>query len=450
MKIERKEIIEEAKKQLWLAGPMIFVCVFQNSLQMISLMFVGHLNEELLLAGASLAISFVNVIGFNVLMGMSSALDTFCGQAYGAKQYHMVGIYTQRAMLATILVSIPLSIILAYLKPILILLHQEKAIASQAQLFARYSIPSISANGLLRCIVKFLQTQNITFPMVVTSGLTTLIHVVLSWIFIIKFGLGIEGAAITICISNWFDVILLAFYIKLSSSCKNTWVGLSKESLHNIPQFLKLAFPSAIMVCLETWTFEIMVLLSGALSNPNLQTSVLSIWLVFLMNYATSTRISNELGAGCPNAAYLAVIVTLFMGLIFGALEFAFLMSVWKVWGKAFSNVREVVSYVSSMTLVVAISIFIDSFQTAFQGIARGCGWQKFGAYVNLGSFYLVGIPCSVVFAFVLHMKGQGLFLGLIIALIIQVANKAAIRVGGDGVQVNSLSLEEINVAGKP
>ncbi|XP_073219827.1 uncharacterized protein [Cicer arietinum] len=32
-------------------------------------------------------------------MGMSSTLDTFCGQAYGAKQYHMVGIYTQRAML---------------------------------------------------------------------------------------------------------------------------------------------------------------------------------------------------------------------------------------------------------------------------------------------------------------------------------------------------------------
>ncbi|CAK8534226.1 unnamed protein product [Lathyrus sativus] len=473
MKIERKEIIEEAKKQLWLAGPMIFVCVFQNSLQMISLMFVGHLNEELLLAGASLAISFVNVIGFNVMMGMSSALDTFCGQAYGAKQYHMVGIYTQRAMLATTLVSIPLSIILAYLKPILILLHQDKAIASQAQLFARYSIPSLSANGLLRCIVKFLQTQNIAFPMVFTSGLTTLLHVVLSWVFIIKFGLGIQGAAITICISNWINVLLLVVYIKMSSSCKDTWVGLSMESLHNIPQFLKLAFPSAVMVCLESWTFEIMVLLSGALSNPKLQTSVLSIcvningmfWMIpFGVSVAGSTRISNELGAGCPNTAYLAVIVTLFMGLAFGVLEFGFLMSVWKVWGKAFSNVREVVSYVSSMTPIVAVAVFVDSFQTAFQGIARGCGWQKFGAYVNLGSFYLVGIPCSVVFAFVLHMKGQGLFLGLIIALIIQVvcfvivtlrtdwdkeANKAAIRVGGNGVQVNALPLEEINVTDK-
>ncbi|KEH26966.1 MATE efflux family protein [Medicago truncatula] len=464
MKIGKKEIIEESKKQL--------------CLQIISLMFVGHLDHELLLAGASLAISFVNVTGFNVLMGMSSALDTFCGQAYGAQQYHMVGIYTQRAMLATTIVSIPLSFIWAYLKPILIILHQDKTIATQAQLFARYSIPSLSANGLLRCIIKFLQTQNIVFPMVLANGFISLIHVILCWVLdlqkmtrhwalVIKFGLGIKGAAIAICISNWLNVVILALYIKFSSSFKRTWVGLSMESLHDIPQFLKLALPSTVMVCLESWTFEIMVLLSGALPNPKLQTSVLSIcinvsgmfWMIpFGVSVAGSTRISNELGAGCPNAAYLAVIVTLFMAFTCGILEFSFIMSAWKLWGKAFSNVHEVVTYVTSMIPIVATSAFVDSFQTPLQGVARGCGWQKLGAFVNLGAYYLVGIPISVVLAFVFNMKGQGLLLGLLTALIVQVmcflivtlrtnwekeANKAAIRVAGSGVQVNALSLDQ-------
>lgn len=68
MKIRRKEIIKEAKKQLWMSGPMIFVCLFQNSLLLISLMFVGHLDRELVLAGASLATSFLNVSGFNVMV----------------------------------------------------------------------------------------------------------------------------------------------------------------------------------------------------------------------------------------------------------------------------------------------------------------------------------------------------------------------------------------------
>ncbi|XP_012569747.3 protein DETOXIFICATION 16-like [Cicer arietinum] len=450
MKIERKEILDEAKKQLWLAGPMILVCVFQN-LQMTTLIFVGHLNQELFLAGASLALSIINVTGFNVLMGMSSALDTFCGQAYGAKQYHMVGIYTQRAMLVITLVSLPLSIIWAYLEPILIILHQDKDIAAQAQLFARYAIPSLFANGILRCLVKFLQTQNIVFPMLLANGLTNLIHVLLSWAFVIHFGLGIKGAAIAICITNWVNVVLLLLYIKFSSSY--------------IPQFLKLAFPSTVMVCLESWTFEVMVFLSGALPNPTLQTSVLSIcinvlgsfWMIpFGVSVAGSTRISNELGAGYPNAAYVAVLVTLMMALTCGVVEFALIISVWKVWGKAFSNVHQVVSYVSSMTPVLAIAVFVDAFQTTLQGVARGCGWQKLGAYVNLGSFYLVGIPLSALLAFVFHMNGQGLFLGLVTTLIVQVVcflfvtwrtdwekevNKAAIRVGGTGVQDNTLPL---------
>ena len=40
-------------------------------------------------------------------------------------------------------------------------------------------------------------------------------------------------------------------------------------------------------------------------------------------------------------------------------------------------------------------------------GIARGCGWQKIGAVVNLASFYFIGIPLGVVLAFVLHLGGM-------------------------------------------
>ncbi|KAG5022165.1 hypothetical protein JHK85_018507 [Glycine max] len=438
---------EEAKKQLWLAGPMVFVSVFQYSLQVISLVFVGHL-DELLLASTSLATSFVNATGFNVLMGMSSALDTFCGQAYGAKQFHMLGVHTQGAMLVLTLVTIPLSIIWVFLGPILVALHQDKEIAAHAQLYARYLIPSLSANGLLRCITKFLQTQNIVFPMVLATGLTSFLHFFLCWVLVQKVGLGIKGSAIAICISNWFNTIILALYIKLSPSCKTTWTGFSKESLHNIPKFLKLAFPSTLMVCLESWTFEIMVLLSGALPDAKLQTSMLSI----------CTRISNELGAGSPKAAYLAVKVTMFLASAVGILEFASLMILWRVWGRVFTNVHEVVKYVTSMMPLVASSTFIDSIQTAFQGVARGCGWQKLGAYVNLGSYYFLGVPFSVVSAFVFHMKGQGLFLGILIALTVQVvcfllvtlranwekeAKKAAKRVGGDGVQLGDLPCDQ-------
>ena len=78
MGLWRKEVTEETKKQLWLAGPMIFVCVFQFSLQMISVMFIGHLSE-LFLASVSLSTSIANATGFNVMV---SSYHFFCVLVY--------------------------------------------------------------------------------------------------------------------------------------------------------------------------------------------------------------------------------------------------------------------------------------------------------------------------------------------------------------------------------
>ena len=64
-----EEVVEEVKKQVWLAGPLFTVGVLQYSLLVISVMFVGHLGE-LPLSGASLATSFASVTGFNLLVRM--------------------------------------------------------------------------------------------------------------------------------------------------------------------------------------------------------------------------------------------------------------------------------------------------------------------------------------------------------------------------------------------
>ena len=53
-------------------------------------------------------------------------------------------------------------------------------------------------------------------------------------------------------------------------------------------------------------------------------------------------------------------------------------------------------------------------------GVARGSGWQDIGAYVNLGAYYLVGVPVGVVLAFVVHLKGKGLWIGMVTGSTVQ------------------------------
>ncbi|KAK1267851.1 MATE efflux family protein 5 [Acorus gramineus] len=427
--IEKSEVlIGEVKRQLYLAGPLIAVSVLQYSLQVISLMFVGHLGK-LSLSGASMATSFASVTGFSLLLGMGSALDTLCGQAYGAKQYHMLCIQMQRAMFVLLLVSIPLALILAYTESILVAFGQNQDIAFEAGRYARWMIPSLFAYGLLQCHVRFLQTQNIVIPMMITSGITALFHIFVCWILVFKSGLGSKGGAAATTISYWVNLLLLALYVKFSPSCKKTWTGFSMEAFHDILDFLKLSIPSALMTCLEYWSFEMVVLLSGFLPNPKLETSVLSIslntmWLVYMipvgLSSAASVRVSNELGAGHPQAAHMAFYAVLFIAIAEGIIVGVTTILLRDVWGYLYSNEDEVVKYVAAMMPVLATSDFMDGIQCALSGAARGCGWQKMCSIINFGAYYVAGLPSAVLFAFVFCLGGKGLWMGIICALVVQ------------------------------
>ncbi|CBI17786.3 unnamed protein product, partial [Vitis vinifera] len=198
------------------------------------------------------------------------------------------------------------------------------------------------------------------------------------------------------------------------------------QAFHDVLKFLRLAIPSAVMICLAIWSFEMMVLLSGLLPNPKLETSVLSISLntssvIFMIPFgfsgAISIRVSNELGAGRPQAAQLAIYVVLFMVAIEGILVATALILGRNFWGYSYSNEASVVKYVGEMMLLLAISHFFYGIQSVLSGVVRGSGKQKIGALVNLGAYYLVGVPLGVVIAFVYHGGGKGLWTGVIVSL---------------------------------
>ncbi|KAJ6718840.1 MULTIDRUG RESISTANCE PROTEIN [Salix purpurea] len=452
----RDDFIGEAKKQLWLSGPLIAVSLLQYCLQIISIMFVGHLGE-LALSSASMACSFASVTGFSVLLGMGSALETLCGQAYGAKQYHMLGIHTQRAMLTLLTVSIPLAIIWFYTGTILLSLGQNAEISAGAGTFNRWMIPSLFAYGLLQCLNRLLQTQNNVFPMMLSSGATSLLHILLCWGLVFRCELGSKGAALAITISNWINVFLLAIYVKYSPACAKTWTGFSKEALHDIFSFVKLAVPSAIMICLEYWSFEMVVLLSGLLPNPKLEASVLSIslntcWMVYMISVGLggtiSTRVSNELGAGRPQGARLAICVMIIIALSEGAAVGILTILARQVWGKLYSNEEEVIRYVADMMPLLALSDFLDGFQCVLSGAARGCGWQKLCSFINLGAYYAVAIPLAVLFAFIFHIGGMGLWMGIICGLVVQVVALVAINACTDWDREAAKAISQVEKTG--
>ncbi|KAK4608569.1 hypothetical protein RGQ29_002109 [Quercus rubra] len=411
----------ELKRLGFLAGPMVVVTLSQYMLQVISLMMVGHLGE-LALSSTAIAISLCGVTGFSLLLGMASALETLCGQAYGAQQYQKIGIQTYTAIFSLNLVCLPLCLLWMNMGKLLSLIGQDPLISHEAGKFTMWLVPALFAYATLQPIVRYLQTQSIVKPMLITSFVILCFHIPLCWVLVFKSGLGNLGAALAMGISYWLNVILLGLYAKYSSACKKTLVPISKELFQGIGEFFRFAIPSAIMVCLEWWSFELLILLSGLLPNPQLETSVLSVCLntiatLYTIPYglgaAASTRISNELGAGNPQAARVVVFAVLFLAITETSMVSTILLASRSVFGYTFSNEKEVVDYVTTMAPLVSLSIILDSLQGVLSGVARGCGWQHIGAYVNLGAFYLCGIPVAAVLGFMTNLRGRGLWIGI-------------------------------------
>ncbi|TQD83110.1 hypothetical protein C1H46_031341 [Malus baccata] len=423
------KLVAWESRLLWiLSGSSIAVSIFNYMLSFVTLMFCGHLGA-LELAGASIASVGIQGLAYGIMLGMASAVQTVCGQAYGAKQLPAMGIICQRAIILHLGAAVLLTFVYWWSGPILIAIGQTEDIAEQGQVFARGIIPQLYAFAINCPQQRFLQAQNIVNPLAYMSFGVFLVHILLTWLVVYVLDYGLMGAALTLSLSWWLLVITYGIYILVSPMCKETWTGFSWKAFRGIWPYFKLTLASAIMLCLEIWYNQGLVLISGLLSNPTISLDSISICMNYLnwdmqfmlgLSAAASVRVSNELGAGHPKVAKFSVFVvngtSILISIVFSAIILIFRVGL----SKLFTSDAEVIAAVSDLTSLLAISVFLNGIQPILSGVAIGSGWQAVVAYVNLTCYYIIGLPIGCVLGFKTSMGVAGIWWGMIIGVFLQ------------------------------
>ncbi|XP_004303906.1 PREDICTED: protein TRANSPARENT TESTA 12-like [Fragaria vesca subsp. vesca] len=451
---------------LWLlSGSSIAVSVFNYMLSFVTLIFCGHLSS-LELAGASIASVGIQGLAYGIMLGMASAVQTVCGQAYGAKHLGAMGIICQRAIILHLGAAILLTPVYWWSGPILIAIGQSEDIAIQGQIFAHGLIPQLYAFAINCPQQRFLQAQNVVNPLAYISAGVFALHILLSWLVIYVVDYGLTGAALTLSLSWWLLVIICGIYILVSPNCKETWTGFSWKAFNGIWPYLKLTLSSAVMLCLEIWYNQGLTLISGLLPNPTISLDSLSIcmnywnWsLQFMLGLsaAASVRVSNELGAGNPKVAKFSVFVVTSTSILISVV-FTVIIVIFQVGlSKLFTSDPEVIEAVIELIPLLAISVFLNGIQPILSGVAIGSGWQDIVAYVNIICFYIIGLPIGCVLGFKTDMGVSGIWWGMIggvalqtITLIILTARtnwNAEVVKAADRLK-RSASEENLNLAG--
>lgn len=178
---------------------------------------------------------------------MASALETLCGQAFGAKQYHMLGIYLQRSWIVLFLFSVLLLPLFVFASPILKLLGQSDALAELSGVVAMWLIPMHLSFPFQFTLQRFLQSQLKTAVIAWISVGALALHVFVSWFFVYKLRVGIVGAALTLDFSWWVSVLGLYGYA-VCGGCPHSWTGFSVHGFAGLWEFSKLSVASGVML----------------------------------------------------------------------------------------------------------------------------------------------------------------------------------------------------------
>ncbi|MCL7038932.1 hypothetical protein MKW94_020229 [Papaver nudicaule] len=438
-------------KMLWrIVGPTIFTRVASYSLNIVTQSFAGRLgNLEL----ASISLSITVILGFNfgLPLGMASALETLCGQAYGAKQYRMLGIYLQCSWVVLFLCAVLLLPVYIFTSPILKLLGQPDDLAEQSGLVTIWLIPVHFAFAFQLPLQRYLQCQFKTPITAYISWCVLAFHVFVNWLFLYKLSFGIIGAAVTMNISWWIIVLALFCYV-VCGGCPDTWTGFSMEAFSGLWEFFKLSAASGVMLCLENWYYRILILMTGNLNNATIAVSALAVcmgineWemsipLAFFS--ATGVRVANELGAGNGKAAKFASIISAITSLIIGLCICLLIMNFHGKLATIFTSSNIVIQEVDKLAMLLAITIFLNSIQPLIsistQSI-RGSRWFRMASIC--GCYYVVGLPLGAVLGWFFHLGVQGIWSGMIGGTAIQTLILVIITISCDwDMQVEKASL---------
>lgn len=409
-----------------LAAPLVLSEVGWMTMGVVDTMAVGRVSAEAI-GAVSLGTMIFYTIGI-FAGGLLLGLDTLVAQSFGAgdpddcRHSLISGIWLAVFLILPVMAAIWACI------PLLAKFGIDPSVLRETGPYLRtlnWSAPFLLIYFGFR---RYLQAVNIVRPVMITLLLANLVNLAGNWILV--FGnlgaprLGAEGAAWATFVSRVYMMTVLGYVIWRNDPglLHASW----KPDVTRIRKLLKLGFPAAAQIGLETGVFATVTVLIGKLGATALaghQIALTTVSMTFMMplgiSSAAAVRVGQAIGRGDPAGAARSGWTALAFGAAVMSVAALALLLIPHMIARLFTPEPAIIAAGVVLLRVAAFFQLFDGFQVVATGALRGAGDTRTPMVCHFIGYWVIGLPLGAMLCFYFGLGAPGLWIGLSTGLIL-------------------------------
>jgi MATE family multidrug resistance protein len=378
--------------------------------------FLGHLGTSEL-AAASLASVWTAVPLLTCWSGMS-AIVTLSGQAWGAGNGKLAGVWLQMGLMLTNIVTLPLMVYYwFFVESGMRVSTDDEDVIQLGVRFARIVSFSVWPNLTYVCLRLYFQALGIMMPTTVVGTLTMMVSIVGNYVFIYGFlgvipAMGFDGSPLSTVVASWFQPIALAGYcVWYKGLHKRAWGGwdLREFTRDRMLIYARNSVPASINSLVSNLASSVLALIAASLgSNIIAANAIVSgywrlMWALFWgFGTGTQIRVSNLMGANRPEAAKmlakLGFAATIVVVAILASITFAMREDVYRL----YTNDSELLAICLTILPIFVVAFIIESMEMVMAAVLMAMGQVHITALTSTIATWCIELPIAYVFSITL------------------------------------------------
>lgn len=417
---------------LKLAVPLAFIGVAESAVFFFETLFLAHLNEETLSAGALVSWLF-GTLGA-IVWGALTAISVLISHKHGAGDQVGISRVLRDGLLLALLFTIPTFLLFWHMSPIFLLFGQQPQMVLLASEYLHALAWGLLPNFVMIALLEFVVGMGRVQEIMIFSVLSVLLSIFFSYVLIFgKFGfpvLSIAGAGWGITIGYWITVVILAVYLLRDEHYKKYF----QIVFHHIkPSFLwelfQVGMPIGIMYCIEVAFFFALTLMMGSMSTQLLAANQIALQymgslmaVIFSIAQAITVRMGHLLGAEAANAARSTAYIGTFMAVVFMGIVAIFYWFFPSLLISVDFDIRDpknigVIRDVEKLLAICALFQIFEAMRIALFGALRALKDTQFALMTSAVGFWFIALPLGYLLATYFHFSGAGLWWGMVIGV---------------------------------